>query len=191
VHSCIWQRALPRCRPCRASRGRRPIRRGQCVPFPAGGTLDILTRLMGQWLSERLSQPFVIENRPGAAANIGTEAVAKARPDGYTILMASTTNAINATLYDKLNFNFIRDIAPVAPISRNTWVMVVHSSFPAKTVPEFIAYAKANPGKINMAACGCGRSARNLWRAREFTRRSPRNNSPPYTHQMRVPETPP
>jgi tripartite-type tricarboxylate transporter receptor subunit TctC len=99
---------------------------------------------------------FVIENRPGDGSNIGTEAVVRAPPDGYTILMASTTNAINATLYDKLNFNFIRDIAPVATISRYTWVMVVHPSFPAKTVPEFIAYAKASPGKINIASGGIG-----------------------------------
>jgi len=130
----------------------RPVR--VIVPFAAGGPLDILARLMGQWLSERLGQPFVIENRPGAAANIGTEAVVKARPDGYTILMASTANAINATLYDKLNFNFIRDIAPVATVSRNTFVMLVHPSVPAKTVAEFIAYAKANPGKINFASGG-------------------------------------
>jgi tripartite-type tricarboxylate transporter receptor subunit TctC len=126
------------------------------VPFAAGGPLDILARLMGQWLSERLRQPFVIENRPGAAGNIGTEAVVKAPPDGYTLLMAGTFNAINATTYDKPNFSFIRDIAPVATISRYTFVMVVHPSMPAKTVPEFIAYAKANPGKINMASAGIG-----------------------------------
>ena len=132
----------------------RPIR--VIVPFAAGGQSDILARLIGQWLSERLGQPFVIENRPGAAANIGTEAVVRAPPDGYTLLLVSTTNAINATLYDKLNFNFIRDIAPVATISRNTHVMAVHPSMPAKTVPEFIAYSKANPGKINMASAGSG-----------------------------------
>jgi tripartite-type tricarboxylate transporter receptor subunit TctC len=109
---------------------------------------------MGQWLSERLGQPFVIENRPGGGGNIGTEAVVKAPPDGYTLLLASTANTINATLYDKLNFNFISDIAPVAAISRYTFVMVVHPSMPTKTVPEFIAYAKANPGKINMASGG-------------------------------------
>ena len=109
---------------------------------------------MGQWLSERLGQPFVIENRPGAGGNIGTEAVVRAPPDGYTILMASTPNAINATLYDKLSFNFIRDIAPVATISRDTLVMVVHPSVPAKTVPEFIAYAKANPGKTQHGVAG-------------------------------------
>ena len=111
---------------------------------------------MGQWLSERLGQPFVIENRPGAGGNIGTEAVVRAPPDGYTLLMVSSANAINATLYDKLNFNFIRDIAPVASIIRDTLVMVVNPSVPAKTVPEFIAYAKANPGKINMASAGNG-----------------------------------
>jgi len=126
------------------------------VPFAAGGQGDILARLIGQWLSERLGQPFVIDNRPGAAGNIGTEAVVKSPPDGYTLLLASTTNTINATLYDKLNFNFIRDIAPVATISRNTHVMAVHPSMPAKTVPEFIAYSKANPGKINMASAGSG-----------------------------------
>ena len=144
VSRVAWTQAYPS----------RPVR--VVVPFAAGGTLDILARLIGQWLSEHLGQPFVIENRPGAASNIGTEAVVKAPPDGYTILMASTTNTINATLYDKLNFNFIRDIAPVATISRYTFVMVVHPSMPAKTVPEFIAYAKANPGKINMASGGIG-----------------------------------
>ena len=132
----------------------RPVR--LIVPLAPGGATDIVARLMGQWLSERLGQPFIIENRPGAGGNIGTDTVVKARPDGYTILMASTTNAINATLYDKLSFNFIRDIAPVATISRNTLVMVVHPSIPAKTVPEFIAYAKANPRKLNMASPGNG-----------------------------------
>ena len=132
----------------------RPVR--LIVPLAPGGATDIVARLMGQWLSERLGQPFVIDNRPGAGGNLGTETVVNARPDGYTILMASTTNAINATLYDKLSFNFIRDIAPVATISRNTLVMVVHPSIPAKTVPEFIAYAKANPRKLNMASPGNG-----------------------------------
>jgi tripartite-type tricarboxylate transporter receptor subunit TctC len=132
----------------------RPVR--LIVPLAAGGATDIVARLMGQWLSERLGQPFVIDNRPGAGGNLGTETVVNARPDGYTILMTSTTNAINATLYDKLSFNFIRDIAPVATISRNTLVMVVHPSIPAKTVPEFIAYAKANPRKLNMASPGNG-----------------------------------
>ena len=111
---------------------------------------------MGQWLSERLGQPFIVENRPGADSNIATEAVVRARPDGYTHLLASASNAINATFFDKLNFNFIRDIAPVAGIIRVPSVMVVHPSVPAKTVPEFIAYAKANPGKINMASGGRG-----------------------------------
>jgi len=126
------------------------------VPYPPGGPHDILARLMGQWLSERLGQPFVIDNRPGASSNIGTEVVVKAFPDGYTLLLVSTVGAINATLYEKLNFNFIRDIAPIATIIRQPQVMLVNPSFPAKTVPEFIAYAKANPGKINMASPGSG-----------------------------------
>ena len=120
---------------------------------------DILARLIGQWLSERLGQPFVIENRPGAGGNIATEAVVRAPADGYTLLLVSPANAINATLYEKLNFNFIRDIAPVAGIIRAPHVMVVNPSVPAKTVPEFIAYAKANPGKINMASAGIGSAA--------------------------------
>jgi tripartite-type tricarboxylate transporter receptor subunit TctC len=132
----------------------RPVR--MVAPFAAGGPADILARLIGQWLSERLGQPFVIENRPGAAGNIGTEAVVKSPPDGYTLLLAGSPNTINATLYDKLNFNFIRDVAPVAGIVRFPFVMAVHPSVPAKTVPEFIAYAKANPGKINMASGGIG-----------------------------------
>ena len=126
------------------------------VGFPPGGPTDIAARPMGQWLSERLGQQFVIENRPGAGSNIGTEAVVRAPPDGYTLLLAYSANAINATLYDNLNFNFIRDVAPVASISRETTVMVVNPSFPAKTVPEFVAYAKANPGKINFASGGSG-----------------------------------
>jgi tripartite-type tricarboxylate transporter receptor subunit TctC len=132
----------------------RPVR--WVVGFAAGGNADILTRPIGQWLSERLGQPFIVENRPGAGSNIATEAVVRASPDGYTLLWVTSSNAINATLYDKLNFNFIRDIAPVATISRNAHVMVVNPSVPAKTVPEFIAYAKANPGKINMASGGNG-----------------------------------
>jgi tripartite-type tricarboxylate transporter receptor subunit TctC len=135
----------------------RPVR--IIVGFPAGGPADIIARLMGQWLSERLGQPFVIENRPGAGSNIGTEVAVRAPSDGYTLLLANTTNAINATLYDNLNFNFIRDIAPVASIVRGPNVMEVHPSFPAKTVPEFIAYAKANPGKINFASGGNGSTA--------------------------------
>ena len=111
---------------------------------------------MGQWLSERLGQPFIIENRPGGGGNIGTEAVVRAPADGYTLLLVGTFNAINATLYDKLNFNFIRDIAPVAGIIRGAYVLVVNPSVPAKSVPEFIAYAKANPRKLNMASAGTG-----------------------------------
>src|SRR5262245_807198 len=126
------------------------------VPFAAGGASDTVARLMGQSLSERLGQPFVIENRPGAGTNIGTEVVVNANPDGYTLLLVAPANAINATLYDKLNFNFIRDIAPVAGISQAPLIMVVNPSVPAKTVPEFIAYAKANRGKINMASFGIG-----------------------------------
>src|ERR1700704_3057704 len=121
----------------------RPVR--VVVGFAPGGTTDILARLMGQWLSERLGQPFIIENRPGAGTNIATEAVVKAAPDGYTLLMVSPPNAINATLYDKLNFNFLRDIAAVASVARIPNVMEVNPSVPAKTVNEFIAYAKASP----------------------------------------------
>ena len=132
----------------------RPVR--IVVGFAAGGGADIVARLIGQWLSERLGQQFIIENRPGAGSNIATEAVVRAPPDGYTLLLVTSPNAINATLYDKLNFNFIRDIAPVACIIRVPNVMVVNPSFPAKTVAEFIAYAKANPGKINMASAGNG-----------------------------------
>jgi tripartite-type tricarboxylate transporter receptor subunit TctC len=126
------------------------------VPTAPGGAPDIVARLMGTWLSERLGQQFVIENRPGGGSNIGTEAVVRAPPDGYTILLASSTNAINATLYEKLNYNFIRDIMPVAGIIRFPLVMVVNLSVPAKTVPEFTAYAKAKPGKINLGSPGIG-----------------------------------
>jgi tripartite-type tricarboxylate transporter receptor subunit TctC len=128
----------------------RPVR--IVVGFPPGGGTDITARLIGQWLSERLGQQFVVENRPGAGSNIATEAVLRAPADGYTLLLVSTPNAVNATLYEKLNFNFIRDLAPVAGIMVVPVVMVVHPSFPATTVPEFIAYAKANPGKINIAS---------------------------------------
>jgi tripartite-type tricarboxylate transporter receptor subunit TctC len=128
------------------------------VGFAPGGGNDIVARLMGQWLSEQLGQQFVIENRPGAGTNIATEAVVNARPDGYTLLLVASSAAINATLYKNLNFNFIRDIAPVAGIIRLPNVMLVNPSFPAKTVPEFIAYAKANPGKISMASSGNGSS---------------------------------
>jgi tripartite-type tricarboxylate transporter receptor subunit TctC len=126
------------------------------VGFPAGGPADIAARLLGQWLSERLGRPFVIENRHGAGGTVGTELVVRAPPDGYTLLQVNSANAIDATLYDNLSYNFIRDIAPVASTIRTPVVMVVNPSFPAKTVPEFIAYAKANPGKINMASGGNG-----------------------------------
>ena len=126
------------------------------VGFAAGGPLDTSARLIGQWLSERLGQPFVIENRPGAGSNLATEIVARAPPDGYTLLEASAANAWNAALYDNLSFNFIRDIALVAGVRRAAGVMEVNPSVPVRTVPEFIAYAKANPGKINMAAGGAG-----------------------------------
>jgi tripartite-type tricarboxylate transporter receptor subunit TctC len=132
----------------------RPVR--IIVGFASGGTLDIIARLLGQWLSERFGQPFVVENRPGGGGNIGTEAVVRAPPDGYTLLLVGSPNMINATLYEKLNFNFIRDIAPVASTDRAPHVMEVNQIFPAKSVPEFIAYAKANPGKINMASAGIG-----------------------------------
>ena len=132
----------------------RPVR--IIIPFPAGQATDTIARLMGQSLSERLGQPFVIENRTGAGGNIGTETVVRATPDGYTLLLVGLSSAINATLYEKLNFNFIRDIAPVASIGGGPYVMVVNPSVPAETVPEFVAYAKANSGKINMASSGNG-----------------------------------
>jgi len=132
----------------------RPVR--LIIGYPPGGSADLTARLLGQWLSERLGQPFVIESRPGASTNIATEAVVRAPPDGYTLLLVAPANAINATLYEKLNFIFIRDIAPVAGIIRFPNVMVVNPSVPAKTVPEFIAYAKANPGRLNMASSGNG-----------------------------------
>jgi tripartite-type tricarboxylate transporter receptor subunit TctC len=126
------------------------------VPAAPSGAFDIMARLIGRWLLERLGQPFVIENRPGAAANIGTEAVVRAPADGYTLLIVGTTQATNAALYDKLNFDLIRDIAPVAGVFRGALVIVVHPSVPARSVPEFIAYAKANPRKVNMASSGIG-----------------------------------
>jgi tripartite-type tricarboxylate transporter receptor subunit TctC len=132
----------------------RPVR--LIVPVAPAGATDITARLIGQWLSERLGQPFIIENRPGGGGNIGTEAVVHAPADGYTLLMAGSFNATNAALYDKLNFNFIRDIAPVAGVFRGPYAMVVNPSVPAKSVPEFIAYAKANPRKLNMASAGSG-----------------------------------
>jgi tripartite-type tricarboxylate transporter receptor subunit TctC len=132
----------------------RPVR--WIVPYPPGGATDILARLLGQWLSERLGQSFIIDNRPGAGSNIGTEAVVRAPPDGHTFLVCDTTSAVNATLYDKLNFNFIHDIAPVAGIVRLPFVVLLHPSVPARTIADLIGYAKANPGKINMASAGNG-----------------------------------
>jgi tripartite-type tricarboxylate transporter receptor subunit TctC len=132
----------------------RPVR--IIVGFAPGGATDIMARLMGQSLSERLGQQFVIENRPGAASNVGTEAVVNAAPDGYTLLVVTSVNAINASLYEKLNFNLIRDVVPVASIHREPFVMEANPSVPVKTVAEFIAHAKANPGKINMASAGIG-----------------------------------
>jgi len=132
----------------------RPVR--IIVPFGPAGTTDIVARLIGQWLSEHLGQQFVVENRPGGAGNIGTEAVVRSPADGYTLLMIDVSPAINATLFEKLSFNFIRDIAPIANIVQVPNVMVVNPAFPAKTVPEFIAYARANPGKISLASAGIG-----------------------------------
>jgi tripartite-type tricarboxylate transporter receptor subunit TctC len=132
----------------------RPVR--IIVPVAAGGGLDITARLIGQWLSERLGQQFIVENRPGGGTTIGTEMAVRAPPDGYTLLLASLANAVNATLYEKLNYNFARDIAPVAGIMGVSNVVYVHPSVPAKTISEFIAYAKANPGRINMASGGNG-----------------------------------
>jgi tripartite-type tricarboxylate transporter receptor subunit TctC len=147
LSDAAWSQAYPT----------RPVR--VVVGFPPGGSADVVARLMGQWLSERLGQPFVIENRPGAGTNVATEAVVKAAPDGYTLLLATEAAAINATLYENLNFNFVHEIVPVASIVRAPSVMVVHPSFPAKTVPEFIGYAKANPGRVNMASGGNGVSS--------------------------------
>jgi tripartite-type tricarboxylate transporter receptor subunit TctC len=135
----------------------RPVR--LVTGFPAGNAPDLVARLLGQWLADLLGQPLVIENRPGAASNIGTEAVVRAPADGYTLLMAVLTNVFNATLYPNLSFNFVADIAPVAGVANAPYVMVVPPSFPATTVPQFIAYAKANPGKINMASGGSGSSS--------------------------------
>jgi tripartite-type tricarboxylate transporter receptor subunit TctC len=134
----------------------RPVR--WMVGFPAGGPTDVSARLIGQWLTDRLGQPFVVENRPGAASNLATETVARSPADGYTLLSIAPPAAINATLYDKLNFNFLRDIAPIALFYRIPQVMVINPALPPKTVPEFIAYAKANPGRINMASSGIGTS---------------------------------
>jgi len=138
----------------------RPVR--IIAGFAAGGSVDLFARLIGQWLSERLGQPFIIENRPGAGGNIGTEAVVRAAPDGYTLLLVTAANAMNETLFDKLNFNFTRDITPIATIHRGIGVMVVHPSFPPKSVPELIAFAKSNPGKLNMGSGGNG-SAQHIY----------------------------
>jgi tripartite-type tricarboxylate transporter receptor subunit TctC len=146
VSRCAWAQAYPT----------RPVR--VIVPFAPGGAYDIVARLMGPWLSERLGQPFIIENRPGAGGNIGTETVVNAAADGYTLLLVGGPNAINATLYDKLNFNFIRDIAPIASIVHVPLVMAVNPLVPAKTVSDFIIYAKTNPGRINMGSAGIGSS---------------------------------
>src|SRR5262252_4541899 len=156
LHLTVGAAALPAVSrfACAQDYPTRPVR--LIVPVAPGGGYDLVARPMGQWLSERLGQPFIIENRPGAGGNIGTEAVVRAPADGYTLLLVAAANAINATLYDKLDFNFIRDIAPVAGIIRTALVVVVHPSFPAKTVPEFIAYAKANPGKLTMASGDVG-----------------------------------
>jgi tripartite-type tricarboxylate transporter receptor subunit TctC len=132
----------------------RPIR--LVIGYTPGGSADLTARLMGQWLSDRLGQTFVVENRPGGGTNIATEAVVRAPPDGYSVLLAAPANAINASLYDKLNFNFLRDTEPVAGIIRFPNVVVVNPSVPVKTIPELIAYAKANPGKLNMASSGNG-----------------------------------
>jgi tripartite-type tricarboxylate transporter receptor subunit TctC len=144
VSRVAWAQAYPT----------RPVR--LIVPFGPAGATDITARLIGQWLSERLGQQFIIENRPGAGGNVGTEAVVRAAPNGYTLGLFGAPSAINATLYDKLNFNFVRDIAPIAPIVRFPYIMVVNPSVPAKMLTELIAYAKANPGKINMASPGVG-----------------------------------
>jgi len=132
----------------------RPVR--IVVPFAPAGTTDVAARLIGQWLSERVGQQFIVENRPGAGGNIGIEAVVRAPPDGYTLLMTDPSPTIGATLYEKLNFNFIHDIAPVIGVLRSPFVMVVNPAVPAKTVPEFVAHAKSNPGKVNMGSAGTG-----------------------------------
>ncbi|HTP92702.1 MAG TPA: tripartite tricarboxylate transporter substrate binding protein [Xanthobacteraceae bacterium] len=135
----------------------RPVQ--MVVGFPAGSAPDIIARLAAQFLSDKLGQQFVVENRPGAGSNIGTEAVVRAQPDGYTILVDVLTNVLNTSLYHNLSFNFMRDITPVAPVANAPYVVLITNSLPAKTVPEFIAYAKANPGKVNMASGGIGTSS--------------------------------
>jgi len=134
----------------------RPVR--LIAPFPAGGVVDLFSRLIGQPLSDRLGQSVIIENRAGAGGNVGTEAVVRAPPDGYTLLLMSSTNALNQTLYSNLSFDIVRDLVPIASINRGIGVLVVHPSFPATTMPEFIAYVKANPGRVNMASGGIGSS---------------------------------
>ena len=145
ISGVAWAQAYPSSRPVRI-----------VVGFPAGGATDIMARLMGEWLTQRLGQQFIVENKPGASGNIGTETVARAPADGYTLLQAVTPNAINAALYNNLSFDFIRDIAPVIYLARLAYVVVVNPSVPATTLPEFIAYAKANPGKINYGSAGPG-----------------------------------
>src|SRR6266699_6701843 len=156
LHSTAGAAALPTVSriACAQAYPSRPVR--LIVGFAAGGGYDIVARLIGQWLSERLGQPFVIENRPGAGTNIATESVVRAPSDGYTLLMVGPSSAVNATLYDKLNFVFLRDIAPVASLIRQPQIMLANPSVTTKTVPELIAYAKANPGKITMASAGVG-----------------------------------
>ncbi|MET0632448.1 MAG: tripartite tricarboxylate transporter substrate binding protein [Xanthobacteraceae bacterium] len=158
LHLAAGAAALPLVSPLARAQAypARPVR--LIVGFAAGGTTDLAGRLIGQWLSERLGQQFIVENRTGASTNIATEAVARAPADGYTLLVVTASNAINATLYDKLNFDFLRDIAPVAGLIRYPLVMQVNPSFPATTVPEFISYAKANPGKISYGSGGHGTS---------------------------------
>jgi tripartite-type tricarboxylate transporter receptor subunit TctC len=156
LHLAVAAAALPAvsCRAGAQAYPSRPVR--IIVGFAAAGFGDVIARLMGQWLQERVGQAFVIENRPGAGGNMATELVARAPPDGYALIWTQSSNAINASLYDRLNFSFIRDIAPVAGVVRSPLLMLVNPSFPARTVPEFIAYAKANPGKVNMASPGVG-----------------------------------
>jgi tripartite-type tricarboxylate transporter receptor subunit TctC len=177
VSRLAWAQAYPT----------RPVR--IIVGFAAGGAPDIFARLIGQGLSERLGQQFIVENRPGAASNIATEVVVRAPPDGYTLLQIGSTSTINATLYKKVNFNFTHDIEPVASIVRIPIVMLVNPSLPAKTVPEFIAYAKANPGKVSMASTGVGSTSHMYGRGGRLDRRASagpvrghRNNR---THQIR------
>jgi tripartite-type tricarboxylate transporter receptor subunit TctC len=160
---CSWQRLLPRSPPCSQAQAY-PSRPVHIVSgFPPGGVNDTYARLIGQWLSERLGQQFVIENRAGAGGNIAAESVVRAAPDGYTLLVTTSADAWNATLYENLKFNFIRDIAPVAPLSRAPGVLVVHPSVRAKSVPELIGDAKSSPGKITVASAGVGSAPHMYW----------------------------